>query len=161
MNKLFRKSILRNRMLPQINLSRVELWNADISHSSFHYSDFAGTQFVSTTLYMTGFWGCKLQFADFSDADTTNTDFVYADLTKALITRDQLQVAYRLHGATLPNGERYDGSFNLYGDIESAKAYGIDITDPTAMASFYAMSEKELNKRFSRRDRPEYTDWGN
>lgn len=160
-NKPFRKSILRNQMLPQVRLVRAELWNADLSYSSFHHSNFTAAELVNATLYLTSFWGCRLHHVDFSYADTTNTDFIFADLTKAVIKREQLRVAYRLHGATLPDGKLYDGSFNLSGDIQSAEASGFDVADPIAMAKFYAMSEKQLHSRFYGKDKPEYTDWGN
>ncbi len=148
-------------MFSRAMLARVELLNADLSHSSFHHSDWTGAMLDNSTLYMTGFWGCRLEGVDFSDADTTQTDFIFADLTRARITKKQLQLAYRLQGARLPNGEMYNGSFNLSGDVADAKAMGIDITDPIAMTNFYAMTEKETYSRYARRDRPEYTDWGN
>jgi hypothetical protein len=160
-NRLFRKSILRNGIFDHASLSRAEFLSADMSNSSFHYSDFIGAVFSGAKLRLTGFWGCKLQYADFRDADTIGTDFIFADLTKAVIAKHQLRVAYRLHGAVLPDGTLYDGSFNLPGDIQDAKAHGVDVPDPQAMANFYSMSEEELMATYIRKDSPEYTDWGN
>lgn len=164
-NKRFRKSILREKTFSQVSLSLAELNNADLSQASFHDSDFTGARFEAAKLEHTTFWNCRLYHAFLSSADTTNADFIYSDLTKARITRAQLQSAWRLHGARLPDGKIYDGSFDLPGDIADAKVYGIDTTNKKAMAEFYAMTQVQLSTKWhsSYGDGlgPEYTDWGN
>jgi hypothetical protein len=52
----------------------------------------------------------------------------------------KLALVSMLCGATLPSGERYNGRFNLSGDIQEAKEADIDINDPEAMAEWYGVS---------------------
>lgn len=158
--KLHWNGFLRYRMFLEAKLARAMLLSADLSYSSFHYSDFTGAHLSGAILRRTCFWGATLRGVDLIGADLTETDFIYADLTDARVTIQQLKLAYRLHGARLPNGKIYDGRFNLNGDIQDAQVTGIDINDPIAMAKWYAMSHDEFMRSADlRKEKPELTDW--
>ena len=48
-----------------------------------------------------------------------------------------------LCGATMHNGSRYDGRFNLKKDINQAKVENVNTDDPKAMANFYSVHPEE------------------
>ena len=153
---------LRHRVFENAQLAGAMLAGADLSYSLFHYADLTGVELYGAKLQRTCFWHAILHGADFRDADLTMTDFIYADLFQAHITIKQLQSAYRLHGARLPNGKIYDGRFNLSGDIQDARILKVDVKNPIAMASWYAMPYDQFMRSTDlRKDRPEITDWDN
>ena len=47
-------------------------------------------------------------------------------------------VAFRLKGATMPDGNLYDGRYELEGDVALAKQDGLDPDDADAMKRWYA-----------------------
>jgi len=161
-NNLHQKGFLRYRIFENAKLAGAMLIGADLSHSSFHHSDFTGAELFGARLQMTCFWHAILRGVDLRDANTTDTDFIYADLTDALVTPQQLQLAYRLHGARLPNGKIYDGRFNLKGDIQDAQVLGVDINSPVTMANWYAMPYDQFMRSMDlRKEKPEIDNWKN
>jgi len=46
----------------------------------------------------------------------------------------------RLVDATMFDGSRYDGRFNLPGDVAQARLAGFDFEDSTAMARYYEVT---------------------
>lgn len=103
----------------------------------------------------------SLQGAYLYRANLQSTFLVKADLRKANLRRANLKRAYlqkanlagardlvdeqlvqarMLRGAIMVNGNRYDGRFNLEGDLEEAVREGTDVNDPEAMAGFYGVS---------------------
>ncbi len=75
--------------------------------------------------------------ADLRRANLTEADLTSADLSSAEVTDEQLSQAERLHKAIMPDGNRYDGRFELPGDIEAARKAGIDTNDAEALARWY------------------------
>lgn len=71
-----------------------------------------------------------------------NSDLTSEYLNAAVISNEQLSDLSRLWHATMPNGKRYDGRFNLWGDLEGI-ADKSDIEDPEFMAMIYAVSLEE------------------
>lgn len=83
----------------------------------------------------------SLQGAYLYRANLQSTFLVKADLAGARdLVDEQLVQARMLRGAIMVNGDRYDGRFNLEGDLEEAVREGTDVNDPEAMASFYGVS---------------------
>jgi uncharacterized protein YjbI with pentapeptide repeats len=79
--------------------------------------------------------------ANFSKADLTGADLYKANLRGANnLTDEQLKRVKRLWGATMPDGNPYDGRFNLAGDLEIAHWGNINVNDPQAMADFHGVS---------------------
>ena len=61
-----------------------------------------------------------------------------ADLREAKLLDEEIADCKFLYGATMPDGNRYDGRFNLNGDIELARKEDIDPDNAEAMARWYA-----------------------
>ena len=159
---LHHKGFLRYRIFEDAKLAGAMLASADLSHSSFYHSDFTGVALCGAKLHMTSFWRCTLRGVDLRDADLDRAYFEYVDLTDALVTPTQLQLANQLHGTRLPNGKIYDGRFNLPVDVQDAQTLGIDINNPIAMARWYAMPyDQYMNSMDLRKEKPEITDWEN
>jgi uncharacterized protein YjbI with pentapeptide repeats len=57
------------------------------------------------------------------------------------LSDEQLAQAARLRVAIMLDGSRYDGRFNLSGDLRDAQVLHIDTADPEAMADFYRVAE--------------------
>jgi hypothetical protein len=57
-----------------------------------------------------------------------------------------LIMAKSLSGATMLDGSRYAGRFQLSGDIARAKLHKINLQDPEAMAKFYGVSLEEYQR---------------
>ncbi len=87
----------------------------------------------------------NLYQADLRESDLTNTilgkaDLVQANLEDAQITDKQLMGIYTMHGATMPDGSRYNGRFNLEGDFKYAQRYNVNVNSPEAMSKWYDVS---------------------
>ncbi|MBN1666136.1 MAG: hypothetical protein JW862_03585 [Anaerolineales bacterium] len=48
-----------------------------------------------------------------------------------------------LQGATIPDGSRYDGRFNLAGDLANARSANLDPNNPVKTADFYGVALSE------------------
>jgi hypothetical protein len=115
------KASLRNVDLHQADLERADLSIADLSNA-------------------------KLTRVNLQEANLSRTNLKGVDLYKANLkdahnlTGEQLSQAKRLWGAIMPDGEPYDGRYNLNGDADFARWGRIDTTDPVAMAGFFGVS---------------------
>ena len=143
------------------NLQGARLLSADLRWAIIHYANLVRATLYGANLRRAVLWGAKLMAADLRMADLKDADLIWADLRDAKVTIAQLQKAGMLRGATLPDGQRYDGRFKLRGDINQAKTDGIDTDDLEAVARWYAISYEEFERSLDiRKDRPETTDWG-
>ncbi|QPC83973.1 pentapeptide repeat-containing protein [Phototrophicus methaneseepsis] len=87
----------------------------------------------------------NLYKADLEECDLTNAvlkkaDFVYANLKGAKVAEQQLMHTETMYGATMPDGSRYDGRYNLPGDAAFAKRSEVDTGSPEDMARWYGVS---------------------
>lgn len=152
---------LHSAWLMRANLEAAELYSADIRGAALHSANLRGAELIGANLSRAALWRTNLAEADLIDADLSDANFKYANLEGARVTRNQLEKAYSLRGTVLPNGRIYDGSFRLKGDISEAQKDGIDMSDPVALAKWYAMPRDEFWRSMDlRKDRPELTDWG-
>ena len=114
-----------------------------------------GVHLLATNLEGAYLYGVDFSQAWMRDANLTNaymrdcllhgTTLVGADLTGAReLTPEQLAKASMLLGAILPNGQKYDGRYNLEKDLSIAKERGYDITNQKSMAKFYGVSVKRF-----------------
>lgn len=106
---------LRYAILPKVNLHRASLQRTRLGRAD-------------------------LRGANFSEANLEGADLDEARLDGASVSLAQLAQANRLRGASMPDGERYDGRLNLPGDLQDADADGIAIHDASAMAAFYGVT---------------------
>jgi uncharacterized protein YjbI with pentapeptide repeats len=129
--------------LYKANLSKVNLSMADLRWTDLSKADLQGAQLSNANLFR----------ADLSKANLKDANLYKANLQGARnITDDQLSQAFRLREAIMPDGSRYDGRFNLPGDLETARAGHIDINDPDAMTEFYGVAaEKTSTELYSQK----------
>jgi uncharacterized protein YjbI with pentapeptide repeats len=59
-------------------------------------------------LYESGLITRNRAILDLNGANLRGADLRGADLSDAMVTNDQLKQAYRLEGATMPNGQKYE-----------------------------------------------------
>ena len=63
---------------------------------------------------------------------------IVSNLREAKVSDEEIADCNILYGATMPDGNRYDGRFNLEGDIAFAREEGIKTDYSSAMARWYA-----------------------
>jgi hypothetical protein len=131
--------------LKGIPLCHTHLQGADLLSANFENVDFHQADLAGADLSMASLKGTKLTRVNFQRANLSHTDIRDADLYKANLkdahnlTDEQLLTARRLYGATMVDGEPYDGRYNLEGDLAFARWGRVDIDDPEAMAEFYGV----------------------
>ncbi|MCB8980378.1 MAG: pentapeptide repeat-containing protein [Ardenticatenaceae bacterium] len=109
------------------SLKNNEMWSANLEAAILHKSD----------LSFVDFGRANLRSSDLREAKLTNTVLTEVDFTNARLRPSQLVEANALRDAIMPDGKKYDGRFNLLGDINRARIKGLDPSDPISMATFY------------------------
>lgn len=95
----------------------------------------------------------NLQGAYMHNAKLTDTTLVGSNLRGVReLTSAQLREARMLLGATMPNGDRYNGRFNLQEDIKAGRERGFDMNNPTSAAKFYGVAKKDYLQGQERAD---------
>lgn len=85
--------------------------------------------------------------ANFFETDLSGAKFL--GIFDGIMTESfhpHLQAAYLLRGSIMPDGKRYDGRYNLQGDIADALAQGVDINNRDLMTKFYEISLEEYSE---------------
>jgi uncharacterized protein YjbI with pentapeptide repeats len=116
--------VLRGASMKNAHLDGAKLCGARIESAIFDGASMVGTNLEGVVALNATFRGCNLSLANLKDA--------------ILLTSDQLRLAAMLWGATMPDGSRYDGSFDLPGDIEEAARWNFVYSDSKERARFYA-----------------------
>lgn len=94
-----------------------------------------GSNWQDANLYQT-----DLRGTDLTNADLYRADLVQANLRGARVSDEQLAATDIMHGATMPDGSRYDGRYNLPGDFAYAQREDVDPGSPEEMAPWYGVS---------------------
>jgi uncharacterized protein YjbI with pentapeptide repeats len=119
--------------LQNANLEKANLCCAGLHQSNLSWVNLSGANLRATKLSL-----CNIDGADLKDAKIENADFYKASLRGVRnLTDNQMRLAARFWGAIMPNGERYDGRFSLFGDLALAEWNNVNTNDPQAMADFY------------------------
>lgn len=115
-----------------------------------------------TTWFETDLTGAYLDFVDFTgatftmkadvpgryvEADLTGASMHNANLMGAIVRDEQLCKTKSLWRATMPDGQTYDGRFNLPDDIELFKTRNPQDAPPDAWATFYNVTIEHYIKR--------------
>ncbi|RMH00662.1 MAG: pentapeptide repeat-containing protein [Chloroflexi bacterium] len=129
--------VLNGAVLQQMNLQSADfrgalLVEADLTEANLERACLAGVDLQGGCLRKANLRGADLQQAVLSGADLSGVDLRGADVSFA-----QLAQADRLVDAILPDGSRYDGRFQLPGDLLLARTAHFNPNDPVAMARFY------------------------
>ena len=118
------------------NLEDANLCCAGLHQASLEWANLSGANLRAAKLSL-----CNLSGANMKDAKLDNADFYKANLRGVQnLTNEQLLKASRLCGAIMPDGERYDGRYSLFGDLALAEWNNVDTGDPEAMAEFYGVT---------------------
>jgi len=89
---------LKDANLTDANLIYAHLSEADLSDAFLMYADLKGADLE----------GANLKDAKLTDANLAGAYLVDADLERAWVTDEQLDAAYSLEGATMPDGSKHD-----------------------------------------------------
>ena len=121
---------LQGADLLKANLRKVDLHQANLEWADLSMADLNSAKLVRV----------NLQGANLSQTNLRDVDLYKADLREARnLVDEQLSQTKRLWGATMPDGESYDGRYNLKGDIEFAKWGRVETDNPAAMAKFFGV----------------------
>jgi len=129
---------LRGTALIRAQFQGADLIEADLSFVDFHQAEMEYADLSNTNLR-----GAKLTRANLIGANLNETNLSNANLYKTNLrgcrnlTVEQLAKTKRLWGAIMPDGESYDGRYNLPADLELAHLRGVVVEDQEAMAEFY------------------------
>jgi hypothetical protein len=138
---------LKGIPLCHAHLEGADLIKADLTKVDLHQADLEKANLSMAILTNTKFARANLKGVNFSNANVEGADFLKADLQGARnLTEDQLSMTKRLYGAIMPDGDLYDGRYNLEGDLDFARWGRIDVDDPRAMAYFLGVSLETYQK---------------
>ena len=122
-----REMLLRNQYFVECNFKAKML-----DGENFSGTNFKGACFVDASLVGAILTRCILDGVNFEGSKLS-----FADFTSASVDVSTLKVAHSLWKATMPDGSRYDGRFNLRGDLETAKKMGYNLLDAKQHEKFY------------------------
>jgi len=132
---------LRYVNLQGIDLSGANLQNTDLNMAKLQGVDLSGANLVETRLNR-----ANLRFALLAGANLRGALLNNANLQGILdVTHEQLASVYKLRGATMPDGSRYDGRFNLIGDLADARFLHFDPLHAEDLSEFYGVSLEDYN----------------
>lgn len=147
--------ILRNRQwlfdgaMEGADLGRASLYRADLDNTNLVSVNLKGADLRGANLVDSDLRKANLSKADMSAYDQQRANLRNANLKGATLTATdlegvegltdkQLEEVWALRGATMESGGRYNGRFNLEGDLLVAHLMKIGSSDE-AMASFYGV----------------------
>lgn len=133
------------------SLVGVQLRNANLEGADLRWANLQRAQFYRANLRGANLFGANLRYAVLTGADLREAQMGKIELEGAYLEGAKLEGARklsmkrlahtaRLKGATMPNGERYNGCFNLKRDLMQAKKAGADLSDEASMSEWYGVS---------------------
>jgi uncharacterized protein YjbI with pentapeptide repeats len=135
---------LRGLDLRFVHMQGVDLSTADLAKTKLSFADMRGVNLAYAHLELAHLHKVNLRGANFEKADLQDGILTDAILKGAQnLCEEQLAQTRELRGAMMPDGSRYDGRFNLIGDISNAYSSGIDIEDPESLAAYFGVSLEE------------------
>lgn len=135
---------LTDGSLKGANLVKANLAGADLSGGNLQSADLTEANLAGAILREANLLGADMENVNLANADLTgailhNAILNRANLQGAAVTDAQLAHAAMLTGATMPDGSRYDGRFNLSSDMASARLNRVHIERPAEMAKWYGV----------------------
>jgi uncharacterized protein YjbI with pentapeptide repeats len=132
---------LRGIALCQAQLDYANLKDTDLCFVDLHQAKLENVDLSSAKLRAAKLNRASLQGANLDGTDLTGADLYKVNLRSAQnLTDEQLATANELFGSIMPDGNVYDGRFNLAGDLARAKWAKVKVEDPKSMADFYGVS---------------------
>ena len=143
--KLLKEGLLKWTCLRFVHFKSADLSYADLQNTDFGMADLRGADLRFANLKGARFTKANLSGANFEGANLNGALVAHGNLLHAKGLQDeQLVEVNRLRGSRMPNGTRYDGRYNLPGDLWDANFFHVDISDPKALAAFYGISTSEF-----------------
>lgn len=155
------------------SLKKGFLLSANLDGNSFTGADMrqvvlSSASLRDTTWFETDLTGAFLDHADlrnaslsmysdgyFVEADLSGADLAGAQLAGADVRHEQLRRARSLWRATMPDGEPYDGRYNLQSDVGLFLKYAHNAANPLEWAQFYGVTpERYLEGQLWARENP-------
>ncbi len=114
-------------------LAGADLRDANLENAILRAADLTSALLLNANLRGAKLLDANLQSANLHGADVAGANLAGADLTEVRgLSDERLAEAESLLRALMPTGSRYDGRYNLPGDLE-----GIEAGDPKSMAAHY------------------------
>ncbi|MBN1311942.1 MAG: pentapeptide repeat-containing protein [Anaerolineae bacterium] len=134
--------------LTSCNLDGNSFSGADLRRVSLSYASLQDTQWFETDLrdaFLDHAMLCNasLSMHDgpyYPEANLTGATLSHADLSKARVRHEQLCRLRSLWRATMPDGQIYDGRYNLSEDIHLYLKFARNPNNPQEWAEFYGVS---------------------
>lgn len=138
---------LKGVLLCHAHMQGADLYKSDLTEVDLHQASLQAADLTMANLSSAKLTRANLRGANFSRATLNEADFLKADLSEARnLTDEQLSKAKRLSHATMPDGNPYDGRFNLPADLKFAHWGRVDTDDPAAMAYFLGVSVESYER---------------
>lgn len=132
---------LRYANLQGTNLSAANFQNADLHKANLEMAELSYANLRNARLTRV-----QMQSTNLNEATLNGANLVGANLQGAKnLNNEQLSRVSRLRGSILPDGNLYDGRFNLPGDFADASILHVDLNNPVAIADFYGVSMEEFS----------------
>lgn len=135
---------LRGANLQESNLQEATLALTDLHRARLNDANLQDAKLLQANLQEASLFGAKLLRASLLGTNLNKADMTFTNLLGARdLNEQQLAETITLFGATMPDGSRYDGRFNLQRDIVEAHSHVKDTNNTKAMANFYDVSLEE------------------
>ncbi|MGD8456299.1 MAG: pentapeptide repeat-containing protein [Anaerolineales bacterium] len=150
LDELRKRNLLKEGLLKWTCLRYVHFKNADLSHADLQNANFGMADLREADLSFANLKGARFTKANLSGANLEGAELkgallAHGNLFQAKgLTDEQFCEVNRLRRAMMPDGTRYDGRYNLPGDLWDANFFHVDVSDPKALAAFYGISTSEF-----------------
>ena len=138
------QTFLQGAKMNDANLRGADLRGANLEGANLHGADLRGAFLYNVYLGdggPTNLKGATLSWTKMEGANLRGANLEGANLEGANGLPDwQLSMVIALRAVLMPSGRRYDGRFNLGGDLKAAQSTNINLNNPQAMADFYGVS---------------------
>jgi len=147
------RGVLRGVYLASSNLDNNSFINVDFKRVNFSFASLKNTNWFETdledaVLHQVDLHGATLSVHAvgpyYAEANLKNARITNSNLFGVSVRNEQLVQLNSLLHTIMPNGELYDGRFNLSGDIEFFKRTAIDAKDPNEWALFYGVTVEKF-----------------
>ena len=126
------------------NLQEADLCAADLNNVDLHKANLEMADLSHANLNGARLTRARMQSSNLEKATLDGASLVRANMQGANVSYEQLATAGRMRGSVLPDGNLYDGRFNLRGDFVDASILHVDLNNPRAIAAFFGVSLEDF-----------------
>jgi uncharacterized protein YjbI with pentapeptide repeats len=125
--------------LTRAALDHADLSGGDLRRVRLNEASLCGADLRQADLERAHLFGADLSGANLAGASLRGAYLAAANLTGSGLSDQDLVVVSGLIGAVMPDGSRYDGRFNLPGDLDPARIEVDAGNDAASMAAWYGV----------------------